>query len=232
MHALDREGRVVVAKSMSRAGFEKWIEALATPCVVAMEACGMAHYWARRLAGLGHQPRIICAEFVAPFRKGGAGFKNDTRDAEAVAIAARQPDMRFVAVKSEAQQAALMVHRLRQGLIEERTALINRLRGLLAPLRHWRHPARSHRHPQNQTDKQAPQRAAVITAAHCEPRSECGADARLKDDGPGSPTQKGRLWRREWVLPELPRRNLQTMSGRGGDRPALLLGLVTSGSPL
>jgi transposase len=132
VHALDREGRVVVAKSMSRAGFEKWIEALATPCVVAMEACGMAHYWARRLAGLDHQPRIICAEFVAPFRKGGAGVKNDTRDAEAVAIAARQPDMRFVAVKSEAQQAALMVHRLRQGLIEERTALINRLRGLLA----------------------------------------------------------------------------------------------------
>ena len=71
VHALDREARVVVAKSMSRAGFEKWIEALATPCVVAMEACGMAHYWARRLVGLGHQPRIICAEFVAPFRKGG-----------------------------------------------------------------------------------------------------------------------------------------------------------------
>jgi transposase len=93
-----------------------------------MEACGGAHYWARELTQQGHTVRIIAAEFVQAFRKSG---KNDANDAEAIATAARQPTMRFVAMKSVEQQAALCVHRLRQGVVEERTAVINRLRGLL-----------------------------------------------------------------------------------------------------
>jgi transposase len=104
-----------------------WSGALA-PCVMAMEACGGAHHWAREMTRQGHTVRIIAAEFVKPFRKSG---KNDANDAEAICTAARQPNMRFVAIKSVQQQAALCVHRLRQGLVEERTALINRLRGLL-----------------------------------------------------------------------------------------------------
>src|SRR5437588_6287464 len=93
-----------------------------------MEACGGAHHWARELTQQGHSVRIIAAEFVRPFRKSG---KNDANDAEAICTAVRQPNMRFVSVKSVEQQAALCVHRLRQGLVEERTALINRMRGLL-----------------------------------------------------------------------------------------------------
>jgi transposase len=93
-----------------------------------MEACGGAHYWARELTWQGHSVRIIAGQFVQAFRKSG---KNDANDAEAICTAVRQPNMRFVAVKSVEQQAALCVHRLRQGLVEERTALINRLRGLL-----------------------------------------------------------------------------------------------------
>jgi transposase len=127
VHGVGAEGRMVVRKVLRRDQLLGWSASL-SPCVIAMEACGGAHHWARELVRQGHTVRIIAAEFVRPFRKSG---KNDANDAEAICTAARQPNMRFVAMKSEAQQAALCVHRLRQGLVEERTALINRLRGLL-----------------------------------------------------------------------------------------------------
>ena len=98
-------------------------------CNVAMEACGSAHHWGRWFAARGHTARLIAAEFVVPFRKGG---KNDTADAEAIAIAARQPTMRFVPIKTVDQQAILAWHSVREGWKEERTALLNRVRGLLA----------------------------------------------------------------------------------------------------
>jgi transposase len=124
---VDWRGQVVMRKLLRRDQLLGWSAAL-SPCVMAMEACGGAHHWARELMRQGHTVRIIAAEFVKPFRKSG---KNDANDAEAICTAARQPNMRFVAIKSVEQQAALCVHRLRQGLVEERTALINRLRGLL-----------------------------------------------------------------------------------------------------
>ena len=127
VHAVDPDGRMVIRRVLRRDQLLAWSAALA-PCVIAMEACGGAHYWARELTRQGHTARIIAAEFVKPFRKSG---KNDANDAEAICTAARQANMRFVAMKSVEQQAALCVHRLRQGLVEERTALINRLRGLL-----------------------------------------------------------------------------------------------------
>jgi transposase len=127
VHAVDVDGRMVARKELRRDQVLRWTATLPL-CVVAMEACGGAHYWARELRRQGHAVRIIAAEFVPAFRKSG---KNDANDAEAICTAARQPNMRFVAVKSMEQQAALCVHRLRQGLVEERTALINRLRGLL-----------------------------------------------------------------------------------------------------
>ena len=127
VHAVDVNGRMMLRKVLRRDALLRWSATLPR-CVVAMEACGGAHYWARELTRQGHTARIIAAEFVAAFRKSG---KNDANDAEAICIAARQPNMRFVAMKSVEQQAALCVHRLRQGLVEERTALINRLRGLL-----------------------------------------------------------------------------------------------------
>jgi transposase len=127
MHAVDARGQVVMRKVLRREALLRWSATL-PPCAIAMEACGGAHYWARELTQQGHSVRIIAAEFVRPFRKSG---KNDANDAEAICTAVRQPNMRFVSIKSVEQQAALCVHRLRQGLVEERTALINRIRGLL-----------------------------------------------------------------------------------------------------
>jgi transposase len=97
-----------------------------------MEACSAAHYWARKLRALGHEVRLIPPEFVAPYRKGGARVKNGARDAEAICEAASRPQMRFVPVKSPTRQSVLVLHRMRTGYVEERTALVNRLRGLLA----------------------------------------------------------------------------------------------------
>ena len=128
LHAEDGMGRVVLRRTLKREGVLTWF-AQRSSCVVAMEACASAHYFARELAARGHMPRIIAAEFVRPFRLSG---KNDANDAAAICAAVRQPQMRFVTMKSVEQQARLAVHRLRQGLQEERTAALNRLRGLLA----------------------------------------------------------------------------------------------------
>jgi transposase len=99
--------------------------------VVAMEACSGAHHWARRCLEYGLQPRIIAAQFVKPFRK-SAHSKNDRNDAEAVATAARQGNMRFVPVKSVDQQVRLSWHRVREGYKVESLAIGNSMRGLLA----------------------------------------------------------------------------------------------------
>jgi transposase len=97
-----------------------------------MEACSTAHHWAQRMQAMGLQPCLMAAEFVQAFRKSKSA-KNDHNDAEAIAIAiaVRQPTMRFVAIKNESQQSRLAWHRVREGWKEERTALINRCRGLL-----------------------------------------------------------------------------------------------------
>jgi len=97
-----------------------------------MEACSTAHHWARKLTALGHTVRLIAPQFVAPYRKGGTSGKNDAADAEAICEAASRPTMRFVPTKNVHQQGIMTMHRMRQGWIEEKTALINRLRGLLA----------------------------------------------------------------------------------------------------
>ena len=97
-----------------------------------MEASSSAHHWARKLATLGLDPRIISAQLVEPYRSQGASGKNDANDAAAICEAASRPTMRFVPVKSVEQQSMLCVHRLREGLKEDRTACINRIRGLLA----------------------------------------------------------------------------------------------------
>ena len=128
VHGVDEHGKVMLRKTVRRA---KLLEVFAQmpPCVVGMEACSGAQHWARELRKLGHEPRIMAAEFVEPYRQGG---KNDANDAAAICEAVSRRQMRFVAVKSVEQQAVLAVHRMRQGLVEERTALVNRMRGLLA----------------------------------------------------------------------------------------------------
>ena len=99
------------------------------PRLVGMEACGGAHYWAREIAKLGHEVKLMSPRFVRPYVKSS---KNDARDAEAICEAVSRPSMRFVAVKSQAQQDVLALHRVRALLIRERTALMNQIRGLLA----------------------------------------------------------------------------------------------------
>lgn len=131
VHAVERSGRVVQAKAMSPERFYAWCAELPAGCLVAMEACGGAHHVARRLRLLGLDARLIGGHFVTPYRMAGKSGKNDANDAAAICEAASRPHMRFVPVKSAEQQGQLAVHRLREGFKEERTALINRIRGLL-----------------------------------------------------------------------------------------------------
>jgi transposase len=127
VHGVDEHGKPVLRKTVRRAKLLELFAQLPS-CVVGMEACSGAQHWARQLLKLGHVPKIMAAEFVEPYRHGG---KNDANDAAAICEAVARPMMRFVPLKSVEQQAVLAVHRLRQGLVEERTALANRLRGLL-----------------------------------------------------------------------------------------------------
>lgn len=129
-YAQDAAGRCVMSRNFKFKELAEWLVQLPAGCVVGMEACSSAHYWGRRMQTMGLEPRLMAAEFVQAFRKSKSA-KNDHNDAEAIAIAVRQPTMRFVAIKNEAQQSRLAWHRVREGWKEERTALINRCRGLL-----------------------------------------------------------------------------------------------------
>jgi len=128
---MDGAGHVLRRQELKREAFSAWLCQQPAGTVVAMEACSGAHHWARRCFALGLQPKVIAAQFVGPFRKSRT-TKNDHNDAEAIATAARQGNMRFVPVKSVEQQARLAWHRAREGYKAESLAIGNRLRGLLA----------------------------------------------------------------------------------------------------
>jgi transposase len=128
VHAVDGAGTVVLRKTVGRSRLVALIAQL-PPCLIGMEACSGAHEWARRFREHGHTVRLMAPKFVAPYRK---SQKNDGNDAEAICEAVGRPSMRFVPVKSVEQQALLTLHRVRLGYVEERTATINRIRGLLA----------------------------------------------------------------------------------------------------
>jgi transposase len=132
VHAVDGAGRAVCRRALPRDKFMAWCARLPAGCIVAMEISSGAHHWARRLVELGLVPRLMSAQLVEPYRSQGATGKNDANDAAAICEAASRPAMRFVPVKSIEQQSMLCVHRLREGLKKDRTACINRVRGLLA----------------------------------------------------------------------------------------------------
>ena len=128
LHGAAADGSVLFRKKLTR---ERFLSFLASQplCVVAMEACATAHGWGREIERVGHMVRLIPPIYVKPFVK---RQKNDAADAEAIVEAASRPTMRFVAVKSEAQQARAMLFRTRDLLVRQRTQLINALRGHLA----------------------------------------------------------------------------------------------------
>ena len=128
VHAVDASGDVVVRKALRRSQVLPFFTKL-PPCLIGMEACGTSHHWARELTKLGHEVRMMPPAYVKPYVKRG---KNDAVDAEAICEAVTRPTMRFVAMKSAEQQAALSLHRTRDLLVKQRTQLVNMIRGLLA----------------------------------------------------------------------------------------------------
>ena len=125
VHGADKEGRPVVGKKLRRGQVLAFFAGL-SPCLIGLEACASAHYWARELRALGHAVRLIPPQYVRPFVKTN---KNDATDEEAICEALMRPTMRFAAVKSAEQQSVLMLHRARELLVRQRTMLINALRG-------------------------------------------------------------------------------------------------------
>ena len=128
VHGADGRGKSVLKKALKRAQMLPFFANL-TPCLIGMEACGSAHYWARKLEALGHTVKLMAPQFVKPYVKTN---KNDAADAEAICEAVTRPTMRFVPIKNGEQQAVLALHRARQGFVKARTAQANQIRGLLA----------------------------------------------------------------------------------------------------
>jgi transposase len=128
LHGVDHTGRTVLRKKLSRSRFLEFFADLPA-CTIGMEACGGAHHWARELTRLGHTVRLMPPQYVKPYVKRN---KHDAADAEACCEAVQRPSMRFIPIKSQEQQCLLMLHRIRDRLLAERTASINAIRGHLA----------------------------------------------------------------------------------------------------
>ena len=124
---MDNTGNIVYRKRLSRHDLMPCIAQL-PPVRIGIEACGGAHYWARRFRAHGHEVKLMAPQFVKPYVKSN---KNDSRDAEAIAAAVTRPTMRFVPIKDVDQQDIQALHRVRERLISERTALVNAVHGLL-----------------------------------------------------------------------------------------------------
>ncbi len=132
VHGASMAGHPKFRKKLSRQNFPKFM-AEQPPAVVVMEACGSAHYWAREMARLGHEVKLIAPHYVKPFVK---RQKNDEADAEAIVIAAQRPEMRFVTPKSVGQQSLAILFRARQRLVQQRTELVNAIRAYLYEFGH------------------------------------------------------------------------------------------------
>lgn len=128
VHGVDEAGKVAVRTRLSRAQMRRYFEEL-PPCLVGIEACATAHYWARELKALGHDARLMPAHYVKPYVK---RQKNDASDAEAICEAVTRPTMRFVPVKTPEAQALALIHRIRAQFVGQRTSMLNALRAGLA----------------------------------------------------------------------------------------------------
>ena len=128
LHGVDQHGKTVLTRKLKRDQMLSFFANLPS-CLIGMEACGSAHFWANKLQGLGHTVKLMAPQFVKPYVKTN---KNDAADAEAICEAVTRPTMRFVPIKSSEQLAVLALHRARQGFVKARTAQANQIRGLLA----------------------------------------------------------------------------------------------------
>jgi len=127
VHGVNEQGKIVLQKRLKRREMAEFFANL-PPCLVGMEACGTSHYWGRQLAGFGHTVKLMTPRFVKPYLN---REKNDANDAAAICEAVGRPSMRFVPLKSAEQQALLVLHRARSGLVRARTGASNQVRGLL-----------------------------------------------------------------------------------------------------
>jgi transposase len=127
LHGVDKNGKAVLKKRVSREKLPEIIAQLPI-CLMGIEACGGSHYWARKFKEMGHDVRLMNPQFVKPYVKSN---KNDSHDSEAICEAVQRPSMRFVGIKKIEQQDILAVHRVRERLVRERTAIVNQIRGLL-----------------------------------------------------------------------------------------------------
>lgn len=128
LHGTDADGKAILKKKISRAKLLEFITNL-KPCNIYAEGCGSANYWGKKFIECGHKVKLINPKYVKPYVKRN---KNDANDAAGIAAAARDPDMRFSDIKTEAQQDMQTVHRIRRMIVQQRTALANQIRGLLA----------------------------------------------------------------------------------------------------
>jgi transposase len=135
VHGVDASGKVAIRRKLKRSEVIAFFKSL-TPCLIGIEACATAHYWAGELIGLGHEVKLMPPAYVKAYVKRN---KNDAADAEAICEAVTSPSMRFVPVTDAEQQSILMLHRVRSLLICQRTVLVNALRahmaefGMIAP---------------------------------------------------------------------------------------------------
>lgn len=132
LHGVNEAGRPeLLQPRVPRAKLHALVASL-PPCTIGIEACSGAHHWARLFQAHGHTVRLIAPKLVTPYRMSGKRGKNDAADAAAICEAVSRPNMRFVPVKTVEQQSRLMVHRAREGYVQQRTATLNRIRGLLS----------------------------------------------------------------------------------------------------
>lgn len=184
VHGVDALGAVIVRRKLRRDDVAGFFKAL-PPCLIGIEACATGHHWARILLALGHEVRLMPASYVKPYVK---RQKNDATDAEAICEAVTRPTMRFVPVKSQEQQSVLMLHRVRELLIRQRTMLVNALRGHLAlvwnrnapRLCRCRHADRTRRRPRCQTPSTA-------CAGRASSHSQAAAGGAREDQRDGPP---------------------------------------------